>query len=279
MTEISVDEITLAKPILKSDSRLIILLGSPEGIKGVSKSLTSLYGVKKIRKGLYIIDGYSKVHEEILQTHSFISFIKTREIPSTRKTLGDGFSKRVFSVVAFSYQNPTAQQKKYVERLIKKSAGIRLRPGVILFPLLRAKEQRRVLGLEDKQVLIGSKDFNRLIHENGGITVRLSRLRIVNLDGVNSLKSAIEETFSRDLIPLEEKIRSLREMTKDTTVPIAHLKKSYKPLSRRFRELKTKWLTARKLWFYDVEKSLKRTYNMLISTRRAITSEEERREG
>jgi hypothetical protein len=60
-------------------------------------------------------------------------------------------------------------------------------------------------------------------------------------------------------------------------VPIAHLKKNYTILSRRFRELKTKWMTARKLWFYDAEKDLKRTYNMLINTRRAIVSEEVRR--
>ena len=279
MIEASADGIILVEPKLKSDSRLVILLGSPEGIKGASKKLTSLNGVKKVRKGLFIIQGYSESHEAIIQSQSFVSFIKTREIPSTRKRLEDEYSNRVFSVVAFSYNNPTAQQKKRVERLIKKSTGIRLRPGIILFPLLKAKEQRRVLGPEDERVLIDSKDFSRLIRENGGTTIRLSRLRIVNLDGVNNLKYAIEQTLTRDLIPLEEKIRSLRETIRDTTVPIAHLKKSYTPLSHRFRELKTKWMTARKLWFYDAGKALKRTYNMLITTRRAIVSEEVRRAG
>ena len=279
MIEASADGIILVEPKLKSDSRLVILLGSPEGIKGASRKLTSLNGVKKVRKGLFIIQGYSKSHEAIIQSQSFVSFIKTREIPSTRKRLEDEYSNRVFSVVAFSYNNPTAQQKKRVERLIKKSTGIRLRPGIILFPLLKAKEQRRVLGPEDERVLIDSKDFSRLIRENGGTTIRLSRLRIVNLDGVNNLKYAIEQTLTRDLIPLEEKIRSLRETIRDTTVPIAHLKKSYTPLSHRFRELKTKWMTARKLWLYDAGKALKRTYNMLINTRRAIVSEEVRRAG
>jgi len=279
MTEVSVDEITLVKPKLTSDSRLIILLGSPEGIKGVSKKLISLVGVKKVRKGLFIVQGYSESLEEIVHPQPFVSFIKTREIPSTRKKLEDRYelSTRVFSVVSFSYSNPTAQQKKHVERLIKKSTGIRLRPGTILFPLLRAKEQRRVLGSEDERVLIDSKDFSRLIRENGGIALRWSRLRIINLDGGDLLKQAFEQTLSRDLIPLEEKIRTLRDISRDTTVPIAHLKKKYTTLSRRFRELKTKWMTARKLWFYDAEKDLKRTYNMLINTRRAIVSEETRR--
>ena len=279
MTEVSVDEITLVNPKLTSDSRLVILLGSPEGIKGASKKLISLFGVKKVRKGLFIVQGYSESLEDIVHPQPFVSFTKTREIPSTRIKLEDRYelSTRVFSVVSFSYSNPTAQQKKHVERLIKKSTGIRLRPGTILFPLLRAKEQRRVLGSEDERVLIDSKDFSRLIRENGGTALRWSRLRIINLDGGDLLKHAFEQTLSRDLIPLEEKIRALRDMSRDTTAPIAHLKKNYTILSRRFRELKTKWMTARKLWFYDAEKDLKRTYNMLINTRRAIVSEEARR--
>ncbi len=277
MTEASIDEIALAKPKLKSDSRLVILLGLPEGIKDTSKKLMSLAGVEKVRRGLFIVQGYSESHEAILQSQSFVSFIKTREIPKTRKRLEDEYSDRVFSVVSFSYSNPTAQQKKRVERLIKKTTGIRLRPGLILFPLLRAKEQRRVLGSEDERILIDSNDFSRLIRENGGIALRWTRLRIINLDGANHLKHAFEQTLSRDLTPLEEKIRVLREMSRDVAIPLMNVKKNYTVLSHSFRELKTKWMTARQLWFYDAEKDLKRTYNMLINTRRAIVSEEIRR--
>jgi hypothetical protein len=279
MTEASIDGIALTKPKLKSDSRLVILLGLPEGIKDTSKKLMTLDGVERVRKGLFIVQGYSESHEAILQSQSFVSFIKTREIPKTRKRPEDAYSDRVFSVVSFSYISPTAQQKKRVERLIRKTTGIRLRPGVILFPLLRAKEQRRVLGPEDERILLDSRDFSRLIRENGGIALRWTRLRIINLDGANHLKHAFEQTLSRDLTRLEEKIRILREMSRDITIPIMNVKKNYTILSRRFRELKTKWMTARELWFYDAEKDLRRTYNMLITTRRAIVSEEARREG
>jgi hypothetical protein len=278
MTEASVDGIIPDVSELKGDSRLIIILGSSEGIKGVSKKLTSLQGVQRIRKGLFIVHGYSEIHETILQSQPITSFIKTKQIPTARMKSEDVSSNRVYSIVSFSFNNPTAQQKKHVERLIRKTTGVRLRPGVILFPLLRSKERRRILGSEDERVLIDSSEFSRLVRDNGGNTLRWSRLKIINLNGDNHINNAIEQTLYRDLAPLEEKIRAHREKCKDSTVTITQLKKDYTILSRRFRELKTKWMTAKQLWFYDAEKALKRTYNMLINTRRAIISEEAKRE-
>ena len=153
MTEVSVNEILQAESELKGDSRLVILLGSPEGIKGISKKLSALEGVIRIRKGSFIIHGFSEIHEAILESQKRVSFIKTREIPTVRTKLEDPYTERAYSLVSFSYNNPTAQQKKYVERLLRKTTGIRLRPGVILFPLLRLKEQRRILGSEEERVL------------------------------------------------------------------------------------------------------------------------------
>ncbi|MFW9962454.1 MAG: hypothetical protein ACFFCX_02760 [Candidatus Sifarchaeia archaeon] len=277
MTEASVDEIVPDASELKGDSRLIIVLSSPEGKRGVSKKLSSLQGVQRIRKGVFIIHGYSEIHEATLQTKKVTSFIKTRRIPSARMKLEDSYSNRVYSIVSFSFSNPTAQQKKYVERLIRKTPGVRLRPGVILFPLLRSKERRRILGSEDERVLIDSTEFSKLVREKGGNTIRWSRIRIINLNGDSHIKDAVERTLSRDLIPLEEKIRSLRDRCKDSSVSIGQLKTNYTQLSRSFREMKTKWILAKQLWFYDAEKSLKRTYNKLINTRRAIISEESRR--
>jgi hypothetical protein len=149
---------------------------------------------------------------------------------------------------------------------------------VILFPLLRAKERRQIIGSEDDRILIDSKEFSRLIHELGGNSIRWSRLRIKNSDGSNHVRNAVEHTFVRDIHALEEKIRNLREQTKDTTIAIGQLKKYYTLHSRNFRELKIKWMLAKKLWFYDAEKALKRVYNMLINTRRAIANEVTRRE-
>jgi len=277
MTESSVDVITPITSELKGDSRLIVLLGSPEGIKNTSRKLAAYPGVEKLRRGLFIIHGYSENHANALDTQSVISFIRTREIPSLRKKVEDVSPNRVYTIVSFSFKNPTAQQKKRVERLIRKTTGVRLRPGVILFPLFRAKERRRILGSEDERVLIDSQEFSKLIREIGGNSVRWTRLKIKNSNGSNQVKQAVENTFERDLRGLEDKIRSLRGQSKDTAIPIRQLKKKYGLLSRSFRELKTKWLLAKKLWFYDAEKALRRTYNILINTRRMITSEESRR--
>jgi len=272
MTESDVDVITPVISELKGDSRLVVLLGSPEGIKSTSKKLSAHQDVKKIRRGLLIIHGHSENHSEILNLYPIISFIKTREIPSIRKREDRAYSNRAYTIVTFSFNNPTAQQKKRVERLIKKTAGIRLRPGVIIFPLLRSKERRRILGPEEERFLLDSAEFSKLVRETGGTTIRWTRLRIFNLEGDNHIKDAIEQTLSRDLHAIEGKIQTLRERCKDPTISISQLKKNYTVLSRNFRTLKTKWILAKRLWYYDAEKVLKRTYNMLINTRRAIQS-------
>ncbi|MFW9833325.1 MAG: hypothetical protein ACFFEK_04970 [Candidatus Thorarchaeota archaeon] len=277
MTESDVDVITPVASELKGNSRLVVLLGSPEGTRSPSKKLSTFTGVKKIRKGLFIVREYSEQHADILDNQPMISFIKTKEIPVSRKKVADVYSKRAYTVVSFSFKNPTAQQKKRVERLIRKTTGVRLRPGVILFPLFRSKERRRIIGSDDDRVLIDSKEFNKLIRELGGNSIRWPRLKIKNPSGGSHVQEAVEHTFVRDLNALEEKIRKLRERSKDTTIPMKQLKKNYTMLSRNFRELKTKWMLAKKLWFYDAMKALKRTYNMLINTRRIITLEEARR--
>lgn len=277
MTEASVDGIIPNASELKGDSRLIILLGSPDGIRSVSKKFSTVQGVQRIRKGVFIVHGYSELHENVLQDQSVTSFIKTRKIPTTRMKLEDSYENRVYSIVSFSFNNPTAQQKKYIERLIRKTTGVRLRPGVILFPLLRSRERRRILGSENERVLIDSTEFNRLVREIGGNSLRWSRIRIINLNGDTHIRDAVEQTLSKDLTPLEEKIRALRDRCKDPSVAIGQLKRSYTQLSRSFRESKTKWLLAKQLWFFDAEKALKRTYNKLINTRRAIIDEEAKR--
>ncbi|MHA2423592.1 MAG: hypothetical protein ACXAEF_02320 [Candidatus Thorarchaeota archaeon] len=277
MTESNVDVITPITSELKRDSRLVVLLGSPEVTRTTSKKLSACPDVERIGRGLYIVHGYSENHSNAIQSQSLISFIKTKEIPNFRKKEEDVHSNRAFVIVSFSFKNPTAQQKKRVERLIRKSTGVRLRPGVILFPLFRAKERRRIIGTEENRILIDSKEFSRLVREVGGNSIRWSRLKIKNLNGSNHVRNAIENTFIRDLRALEDKIRNLREQSKDTAITLSQLKKNYGLLSRSFRELKTKWLLAKKLWFYDAEKALKRIYNILINTRRIISFEETRR--
>lgn len=272
MTEASVDGILAAQSELKSDSKLVILLGAPEGLKVVSKKLSNLQGVLRIKRGLFIVQEYSESHDATLQQQLFVSFSKTKEIPTVREKMKDSYSNSVYSLVSFSFKNPTAQQKKRVERLVRKTTGIRLRPGVILFPLLRSKERRRIIGNEDEKVLIDSSEFSKIVRSIGSNTFRWSRLKIDNFDGTKHISDAVEQTFNRDLDSMQVKIHKLREQLNSSNAVVGQLKKNYSILSRSFKEIKIKWLIARTLWFFDAEKALKRTYNMLISTRRAISS-------
>jgi hypothetical protein len=271
MTEVNIDGVNLGLPKLKPDSRLIILLKSPEGIKGISKKISSFPEAKRVQRGLFIFSHITELHKIVLRSQPRISLVKTREIPKLSMKTEEVYSKLIYSVVAFSYSNPSAKQKKYVERLIKKSTGIRVRPGIIIFPILRTKLQRKIMGAEGEKNILTSTDFAKLVRENGGRVYRWSRLRITNPNGARYIENAIEQTLLKDLSSLEEKIQNLREQCKKPDIEIALLKKNYSVLSRSFHILKKKWMLARKIWFYDAEKPLKRTYNMLINTRRTIS--------
>ena len=272
MTEVSINEINDSHSKLVGESQLVILLNTANGIKSVSKKLASLQGVKRIMKGTFILPEITDTRIEILESQPTVSFIKTREIPNISKKTEDIYSELVYSIVAFRFKNPTAQQKKYVERLIKRTTGVRLRPGVVLFPILKSKQQRRIIGSEEERVLLTSSEFFRRLSKKGVNVYRWSRLRTTTIDSSAYIKDAIEHTLERDLVALEERIRRLRERCKEPNVEVVQLKKSYSVLSRRFRKLKGKWMVAKKIWYYDTKKPLKRTYNMLISTRRMISA-------
>ena len=272
MTEVSIDEINDSYSKLVGESRLVILLNTANGIKGVSKKLASLQDVKRIMKGTFIIPEITDTLSDILQFQPTASFMKTREIPHISKKTEDIYSELVYSIVAFRFKNPTAQQKKYVERLIKRTTGVRLRPGVVIFPILKSKQQRKIIGPEEERVLLTSSEFFRKLGKKGVEVYRWSRLRTATAESSAHIREAIEHTLQRDLTTLEERIRKLRERCKEADVEVAQLKRSYSVLSRRFRKLKGKWMVAKKIWYYDTERPLKRTYNMLISTRRIISA-------
>jgi len=274
MSDINIEGFSEAVPELKSDSRLVVLLGSPEGIKAPSKRLSKYAGVQKIRRGLFIISGYSSVHTTEIQTLERILFIKSREIPSVRTITDDIYFTRAFSIVAFSLKNPTAKQKKRIERLVRRSIGIRLRPGVILFPLLRSKEQKKISVSDDKKALLDSIRFKQLMSEMGANTFRWSRLRLVNPESSSQILKNIEQNLIKDLKAIETKIRVLKDLNQNPEVSMKQLKRKYTVLSGRFKETKIKWMLARKLWSFDAVKQLKRTYNLLIGTRRAIIERE-----
>lgn len=274
MSDAKIEGFHQISPELKSDSRLVVLLGSREGIKESSKRLSKCTGVQKVRRGLFIISGYSSIHATEIQTLEIISLIKSREIPSIRVRTDDIYPKRAFSIVAFSMKNPTAKQKKRIERLVKKSIGIRIRPGVILFPLFKSKEQKRMMGTDDVKPPLDSIRFKQLVSEMGANTFRWSRLKLVYQEDSILITKTLEQNLAKELLSIETKIRGLRDLNRNHEISMKLLKRRYTVLSGRFRETKTKWMLARKLWSYDAEKQLRRIYNLMIGTRRAIIERE-----
>jgi hypothetical protein len=270
MNEVNIESINLARLDLRGASRLIILLGSKEGVRGISKKLKQYNDFVSVGKGIFIACSNESVYTDILQSLPTLSFIRTREIPRIKAHLDEPHAYRAYSIVTYSFNSPTAGQKKRVERLLRKSAGIRLRPGVLLFPVLRARERRKVLDYEKGHTLLDSKEFNNHLKSMGAISMRWSRLRLVDpLDSVQ-IKEAIEKTINRDLFSIELKLQKIRESSKNPLTTTDTLKKQSSAVLRQYRTLKFKWTLAKILWYYDAEKPLKRIYNLGLSTKYLI---------
>jgi hypothetical protein len=270
LNEVNTESISPAAIDLKGTSRLVILLGSKEGIRGISKKLRQYDDLLRVGKGLFIASSNGGAYTDLLHSLPTLSFIRTREIPGIKARLDDPHAYRTYSVVSYSFKNPTPGQKKRVERLLRRSMGIRLRPGVLLFPVLRAKERRKILDYDKGHSLLDSKEFNNQLKSMGAHSMRWSRLRLAeHLDSVQ-IKEAIEKTLNRDLLSIESKLHELRELSKSPLTPTDALRKQSSLVLRRYRKLKFKWTLAKTLWYYDAEKPLKRIYNLGLNTKYMI---------
>jgi len=274
MSEARTDSTAPPVSELKADSRLIVLLGSTESIKSVSKRLAGISDFTRVRRGLFIAHSFSSSYAELLENISTISFVRTREIPGIKKHNDDVFADRAFSIVSYTFSNPTSGQKKKVERLIRKSICIRLRPSVLLFPVLRSKERRRLLERERGEKLLDARSFAVQLTAMGATTNRWSRIKLVNPSESSRISAAVERTLKKDMHSLETKIQDLRDASKNPEVKTSRIKRKFSLLTRRYKILKTKWLTTKPIWSYDTIRPLKRTYNMLLSMRRILETRE-----
>ena len=253
---------------IKGQSRLVVILGDSNTVKESAKILATIGDVVRVSRGLFLIRGLDSKNHSILQALPAISFQRSLEIPSVNERGEDVSSKRVYAVVSYRFKNPTALQKKRVERLVRKSISIRLRPGVLLFPVLRAKEKRRLLESDDKNGLMESRKVSEELRDLGAEVSRWSRLRLI--EHQVKVHDAVVRTLTQDLDTLETMSKDLRTQAKSPEAEIKTLRKRYSILSRRYRELKVKWNFSRKLWNYDASKPLIRGYNHVISTRRIL---------
>ncbi len=272
VNEVNTESINPAQIDLKGTSRLVVLLGSKEGIRGVSKKLSQYDDFVRVGKGLFIAGSNVGAYTDLLHSLPILSFIRTREIPGIKTRLDDPHAFRTYSIVSYSFNNPTPGQKKRVERLLRRSMGIRIRPGILLFPVLRARERRKILDYEKERSLLDSKEFNNQLKSIGARSMRWSRLRLAESSDSVQIKEAIERTLNRDLLSIETKLHQLRELSKDPSTPTDALRKQSLAALRRYRNLKFKWILTKTFWYYDAEKSLKRIYNLGLNTKYMIDS-------
>ncbi len=268
MSDTVVSDSTVLGTTMKGLSQLIVIFGDSQTVKESAKKLRSLGNVVRVARGIFLIRGPLSGNQSILQDLPTISFQKAREIPSVTERGEEASSRRVYAVVSYRFKNPTATQKKRVERLVRKSSSIRLRPGVLLFPVLKSKDRRRFLKSDEGDMLIDSRKIKEELRSLGADVSGWTRLRLM----VNQSKvhDAVGRTLSQDISSIEMLAKDLRTHAKSPDTQAKILKKRYSILSRRYRELKTKWSLATTLWNYDASKLLTRAYNMMISARRAI---------
>ncbi|MGD9380921.1 MAG: hypothetical protein PVI03_00590, partial [Candidatus Thorarchaeota archaeon] len=239
-------------------------------IRDSAKKLKSLGNMVRVGRGVFLLYGQIAKDQFNFQDLPTISFRKAREIPSASDCGVEAASRRAYAIVSYRFKSPTAIQKKRVERLVRKSASIRLRPGVLLFPVLKSREKRRLLESDEKHVLMDSRRISEELRSLGAEVSRWSRLRLVG--HLSEILDAIARTLSYDFSSFEVLAKDLRAQTKGSEAQVKTLKKRYSVLSKRYNELKFKWGRAGKIWNYDATKFLTRAYNMMLNVRRAIDS-------
>jgi hypothetical protein len=268
VSDADVSDSTAINVTMKGKSQLVVILGDAKIVKESAKELRSLGKLVRVGRGAFLIHGQTAREKSPLQDLPTIVFKKAREIPSVSERGEEADSRRVYSVVSYRFRNPTSAQKKRVERLVRRSSSIRLRPGVLLFPVLRSKERRRLLESNESHVLMGSRKLSEELRGLGAEVFRWSRLKI---DGHQSeIQNAVARTLSHDFTSFETLVMDLRNQAKEPGAQFKTLKKRYAILSKRYGGLKFKWNSASKIWSYDASKLLTRGYNMLLSVRRAI---------
>ncbi|MFW9886646.1 MAG: hypothetical protein ACFFER_00585 [Candidatus Thorarchaeota archaeon] len=270
MSDTDVSDSTAIDVTMKGLSQLVIILGDAKIVKESAKKLKSLGKTVRVGRGAFLIHSHTSSETSLLHDLPMIAFKKAREIPSVSERGEEAGSRRVYSVISYRFRNPTATQKKRVERLVRRSSSIRLRSGVLLFPVLRSKERRRLLESDEKYVLMDSRKLSEELHGLGAEVFRWSRLKIIGHP--SEIHNAIDRTLSHDFTSFEMLAKDLRNQAKAPEAQPKILKKRYAILSKRYDELKFKWSHASKIWSYDATKLLTRGYNMMLSVRRAIDS-------
>ncbi len=256
----------VSQPQLDQNSRLIVI---PKGIK-VEKGKLSITGIEKVTHGIYIVQKKRRNVIETLEHIQHIRFRKARDIPKSDSRKKLPFQERIYSLVSYSIKQPTPQQKKKLQRIIYRTACVRLAPGIFVSPHLRAKEKQRYFTEKDGITLYDSAAFAREISNLGAETRRWTRLMLVNKSGEDLIHNAFLMMMQKEIESINQRMRTIEEKSKEIDASKKKLLESLKAVRAHFNHLKLKHNILRAIWYYDYEKELKRTYNQMLRIRRKI---------
>ena len=245
---------------------LIVVLESGPNLRRARDQLSSIDGVEPLSKSIF---SFTKKSQSLLadaDDFNRIVFVKSREIPRIR----DAQTSTAYILLHYKIRNPSTQQKKKIERLIRHSLSIRLRPGVLLFPHLRSKDHRKLYGSGNETSLMDSKQLGINLTSLGAQVSRWAYLKPATEVDQMKIKMPIERMFLHNMERLESRSRELRDSLNDNEVSTKQLKKRFTRLASRYKEYKIKWTTISRIWGIEVKKSLKRIYNLLLNIRRTI---------
>lgn len=225
--------------------------------------------VHRLSRGLFLVASSSPEIKMAFSCLPHYRFRRVREIPKMRNADSSLKENRTYALVAYRFSRPTAMQKKQIQRIIRKTPCVRLRPGILLFPHLRAKESAKQKS-NSKTVLRNSKDFAIEAREIGAAVTRWTRLKLVNDEGRELLRSATEMMIAAEFGAIEIRFKSLAEETSGATLTRKKAKERFSVLNTRLSLFKSKLRVLQDVWQYDTEKQQKRAYNIMLRVRKKI---------
>lgn len=251
---------------LDQRSRLIVLPRKDSSLKDIPQ----MPELRKVGLGIFLVETRKRRIIEFLEDIPHIRFRKAREIPKGDQRKKAPFQERIYSIAVFSFEKPTQQQKKRMQRIIQRTACVRLRPGVFLFPHLRTKEKARYFLSSEGVELLDSNGFAREAKSLGASIKRWSRLRLVNKQGEDLVHQAYKRMIHHEAHSIETKLKKIQIRLKDASTSSKKLREQYTLQSRKFRLLRFRYRILKALWDFDEDKELKRVYNFMLKVRRKI---------
>ena len=245
---------------------LIILLD--EGQSG--KTIPRLNGLTRVGRSVFRYEfEYSKLLSEI-ELPKHLAFRKGRAIPKVRELRSSASDEKTYSIVSYRFRNPSAQQKKKVQRLRLRSPSAKLRPGLLLFPHFRTGDGKKIFEISSKRPPLSSKDFAAQLTSMGAEVNRWTRMRPINSEATDSIQESITVTVQKDLASLEKRVLALRDAVKTESIPVAKMKERYSETRRLFEDIRTASLIVKQAWSVNYDSQLQRIYNLLLGIRRRI---------